>query len=102
MKVHKNLFKTRPVTRTGGSFLAGISKCLDVKLQPLLKFLPSYSNDWEELLHDIRSIKKLPEGTTLFTADARSMYTEIDTEHRIEAVRNWIRKLMDEGNLEPD
>ena len=88
MKVHKEPYKTRPVTGTGGSLLAAISKWLDVKLQPLLKYLPSYFKDWEELIEDLNALNNLPKGSKLFTADACSMYTEIDTEHGLKTIRN--------------
>ena len=101
MKVHKHPFKTRPVTGTGGSLLAGILKWLDVQLQPLLKYLPSYFSDWEELLHDLELLGTLPKGAKLFTADARSMYTEIDTAHGIKAIENWFSKIMNEGKIDP-
>ena len=101
MKVHKHPFKTRPVTGTGDSLLAGISKWLDVQLQPLLKYLPSYFRDWEKLLYDLDFLGTLPKGAKLFTADARSMYTEIDTAHGIKAIENWLSKLITESKIDP-
>ena len=49
IKLHKTKLSSRPVTGTGGSLLAALSKWVDFKLQPLTKFCPAYIRDWEDL-----------------------------------------------------
>ena len=67
-----------------------ISKWLDFQLQRLKPFVPTYIKDSHDLLTKLRNIGGLPPNARLFTADAVSMYTNIDTEHAIRVIGNWM------------
>lgn len=103
-KIHKRTetnpnWKTRPVTSTCGSPLAIASIFLDFKLQPLVHFLPTYCKNWRSLMHELKQLDILPPNAKLFVADAVSMYTNIDTDHGLDIVRNWLNKLIQENKI---
>ena len=87
-KVHKRPWKTRPVLPTCGTFWHGLSRWADVYLQELKQFCPSYLRDSYQLLEELSNIGTLPEGTMMFTMDAVSTYTNIDTNHGLKFSNN--------------
>ena len=91
MKVHKQPLKTRPVVSCSGSLLHPLGVWLDTVLQPIATTLPSFiasSYDLKEALNDIPS---LPNNALLFTADAVSMYTNINTYYAINTIKNFLQ-----------
>ena len=90
------------MTGTGGSLLAAISKLVDVYLQPLAEFSSCYIRNWEHLMELTEDLGKLPAGAKLFTADATSMYTNIDIDHGLAVLRLWLDKLKEEGKIALD
>ena len=58
-------------------------------LQKLKNTIPSYLKDSKELIGMMKELGQLPSNAKLFTADAVSMYTNIDTEHGIETIKKW-------------
>ena len=88
MKIHKGPKKTIQVTRVCGSVIELISTWLDFVLQPLTKFTPSYIKDWKEIKKRLTALGKLPVGAKLFYSNAVSMYTNIDTAHGLEMMKN--------------
>ena len=95
-KVHKRPWKTRPVVPTCGTFWHGLSRWADVYLQELKQFCPSYLRDSYQLLEELSNIGTLPEGTMMFTMDAVSMYTNIDTNHGLKILEQFIGKFRDD------
>ena len=97
-KIHKSkmangLYKTRPVVAKVGSFIEIASKFCDHYLEKLIPFVKTYLKDSFELLDDLSKIPQpLPPDTKLITADAISMYTNIDTKHGIEMLEIFIRR----------
>ena len=97
-KIHKGkmkngLFKTRPVVSKIGSFIEIASKFCDHYLAKLIPFVTTYLKDSFELLHDLSQLPQpLPPRTQLLTADAISMYTNIDTNHGLEILERFIRR----------
>jgi hypothetical protein len=89
-KVHKTPWKTRPVVSCVGSFNEIASKWLDYKLSKLVDLCPSYTKDSYQILEDLAKLGELPPNARLFTSDAVSMYTNIDTEHGIETIGKWL------------
>ena len=77
----------RPIVATCGTALANLSKWVDYKLQQLKPHILTYIKDSDEFLRYVKAFTtllkggKLPRNARLLTADAISMYTNIDTEH---------------------
>ena len=92
MKIQKFPWKTRPVTDCFGSVTAIYSKWLDYWMGELCKNLPTKLRDSQDLLDRIKTLGHLPHGARLFTADAVSMYTNINTAAAIDAIREWLTR----------
>ena len=69
------------------------SKWLNHYLQMLTKFIPTHINNADKLLRWLQTIKGLPPWAFLFTTDADSMYTNIETEHAINIISEWLDEL---------
>ena len=78
-KVHKSPLKTRPIISTSGTRLARLSKWIDRMLQPIAQCIDSYISNSTDLINHIKTKYPLPDTTKIITADAVSMYTNIDT-----------------------
>ena len=90
LKVHKTPWKTRPVVACVGSFAEVFSKWLDHQMKRLLPLSNTYLRDSNQVLDELTALGALPPNAKLFTADAVSMYTNIDTEHAISTFRRWL------------
>lgn len=95
-KVHKTPMSLRPVVSTHSSLLSVFSVWLDYKMKDLLHLVKSYLKDSYSLIQELKEFK-LPDSTLLFTADAKSMYTNIDSASGVSALQELIytnRKLI--------
>jgi len=90
-KVHKTPIQLRPVVSCINSFPSIFSTWLDFRMKELLHIIPSYIKNSTELINDLQHVN-LPKGAKLFTADATSMYTNIDTATGIQAFKNLFDK----------
>lgn len=88
-KIHKNPIKTRPVISGCGSLLHPLGHWIDEELQPIAKSMPSYFKSSFVLKEELISLR-LPPNAVLFTADADSMYTNIDTDHALNIIGEYI------------
>jgi hypothetical protein len=79
-----------------GSFAEIFSKWLDVQLKKLLPLSPTYLQDSNQVLDELEALGPLPPDAKLFTADAVSMYTNIDTCHALMVFSHWFRDYSDE------
>jgi hypothetical protein len=75
-----------------GSMLEGLGKWIDHHPQLICKEIPyifqsSYSVT--ERIRETMNISTLPNNTQLFTADATSMYTNIDTTHSLDVIKHF-------------
>jgi hypothetical protein len=86
-KIHKNPWTTRPIVSVSGSLLHGIGRWVDKILQPFAKAIPSYIKSSAELTTILSSLPPIPSNAKLFTADATSMYTNINTRDAIQRIR---------------
>jgi len=77
-KVHRTPMQLRPVVSCVNSFPSIFSSWLDFRMKELLHWIPSYIKNSTELIKDLWSLN-LPRGAKLLTANATSMYTNIDT-----------------------
>jgi hypothetical protein len=94
-KVHKPDKKTRPVISCVNSIPEIFSKWIDHHLKTVVdsNLLPTYMKDSEQLQ---RSLSKafpngLPPNARLFSVDAVSMYSNIDTAHGLDVIAQWLR-----------
>lgn len=102
MKVHKTPIKTRPIVCCVGTFMNYWSRWLDYYLRKLTPFVKSYVKDTRSIVEYVRGIKNLPSTAMLFTADAQSMYTNIDTNHAITVIGNWLDHIKTEPTFPKD
>ena len=93
LKEHKNPWKMRPIVCCSGTFINCLSKWLDHWLQQLKPLITTYIKDSKELLTKLADLGALPPNARLFTADAVSVYTNIDTDHAIEVISAWLDSL---------
>ena len=89
VKIHKQPWKLRPVVSCCGSFLAAISSWIDYHLQNLRTTIPSFIQDSISLKQQLEQTD-IPSNTKLFTADAISMYTNIDVDHSVTIIKTWL------------
>jgi hypothetical protein len=90
-KIHKTPTQLRPVVSCVNSFPSIFSTWLDFRMKELLHLIPSYIKNSTDLIKELRHIN-LPKGAKLFTADATSMYTNIDTATGIQTFKNLFDK----------
>jgi hypothetical protein len=89
-KVHKVPWKTRPVVSEVSSIQEALSVWIDVQLQQVLYLCPAYLKDSWHFLDRLKTQPPLPANSTIFTADAVSMYSNINTDHALDTVANWL------------
>ena len=100
LKVHKTPMATRPIVSTCGSLLEGVSKWLDYHLKDITPLVPTALRDSYQLLEELKTLGRLPPHARLFTCDAVSMYTNINTKHGVLTFKKWIEQHSNE--LPPD
>ena len=94
-KVHKKqkpYIRFRPIVSQFLTFGAKLSIYLDYKLQPLITTVESYVKDSFQVITQLKSHGKFPPGSKILTADAVSMYTNIDPSEGIPTIKNYIHK----------
>jgi hypothetical protein len=89
-KIHKSPVTLRPVVSGTNSLLAIFSNWLDYKMKELLPFVKSYVKNSFEVINDLKDLK-IPKDALLFSADATSMYTNIDTKTGVTSIQNLIQ-----------
>jgi hypothetical protein len=89
MKVHKEELATRPIVSFPGSMFYALGVWIDFHLQPVAKSFPTYLTSSFELKKNLETLV-IPPNCRLFTADATSMYTNIDTDAAIQAIHDYI------------
>jgi hypothetical protein len=89
-KVHKTPWSTRPIISCSGSLLYSVGIWVDRQLQKIAIQQPSYIKN-SKSLKDMLLALELPPNAMLFTADAVSMYTNIDTKHALHTIGTYLR-----------
>jgi len=87
-KVHKNPVSLRPVISSINSFSSIFSNWLDYKMKQLLPLIKSYTKNSFDVLEELKNLP-IPSNALLFSADAKSMYTNIDTAVGIQTFRDF-------------
>jgi hypothetical protein len=91
-KVHKKpKWQTRPVVSQSGSLLEPLARWVDKQLQKVVALCPCYFRDSKELQHSLEKLGQLPADAVIFSADAKAMYCNIDTDHALWVLRQWFR-----------
>ena len=99
VKVHKSPIKFRPIVSTCGTAVSVLSSWLDYQLQKLKQHISTYLKDSDDLIEQLKELEPLQYNAKLITADARQMYTEINTDHALEVLKMFLEELDDEGKL---
>lgn len=89
-KVHKTPVALRPVVSSVNSFLSVFSTWLDYRMKELLPLIRSHVKNSIEVITDIKALT-IPENALLFSADAQSMYTNIDTNTGLQALQTSLK-----------
>ena len=87
-QVLKTPWATRSVVSGVSSVLEPLSKWVDIQLQRVVHLCPACLKDSWHFLNDIKNLKNL-KGHSIVTSDAKSMYSNIYTEHAIEVIEKW-------------
>jgi hypothetical protein len=90
MKVHKTPLESRPIVSCSGSLLFALGKWVDKKLKIFAHRQPAYFKSSQDL-QTILSTMVIPSHTFFFTADAKSMYTNIDKNRDLAYISSYIR-----------
>ena len=88
-KIHKPTLSTRPVCSDCVSTLHALGQYVNETLQPIMKAQNTYFKD-SFALKEILDSLLLPSNASLFTYNAISMYTKIDTKDCIERLSNLL------------
>jgi hypothetical protein len=88
-KIHKSPWSTRPITSVPGSILYGLGKWVDRELQKVINHISYKCTNSRDVVTTLRDLILQP-GTKLATADAQSMYTNIDTRHALLVISNYL------------
>lgn len=89
-KVHKSPWKTRPIISCSGSITEGLGRWLDYQLQKIVSQLPYVIKSSFELKTTLCNLH-IPKEAKFFSMDAKSMYTNIDTEHALCEIGHFLR-----------
>ena len=90
VKIHKNPWKLRPIVAKCSTILECVSKWLDFKLQKLVALMPAVVKDSQTFRDELITLD-LPKNARVFTADAVSMYTNIDLDHAMQVMCDWMK-----------
>lgn len=98
-KVHKHISKWphprmpegRPIVSDCGSETYEISRLIDYFLQPLAKTSPAYIKDTYHFIQQVKGAR-IPAHAFLVTGDVTALYTNMDIDRSIEAVREIFRQ----------
>ena len=89
-KIHKPVLSTRPVCSDCASLPHALGQWVDEMLQPIAKAQQTYFKDSFTLKRLFNELK-IPRNASLFTYDAVSMYTNIDTDDCIKNLSEFLQ-----------
>ncbi len=89
-KVHKNPVSLWPVVSSTISLMSVFSAWLDYKTKELLPLINSYTRNSTDVIRDLKGLT-LPKSPAIFSANAKSIYTNIDTDLGITTFREFLQ-----------
>jgi hypothetical protein len=90
-RIHKIPMKFRPIESQTNGPIEFCSLFFDSELQPILQSAPGYIIDSAHCQDELERLD-LPPNVRLFTADAIRMYSNIDLDLGIAAIRKWLEE----------
>ena len=90
-KLHKSPISTRPVCSDCASLPHALGQWVDEMLQPIVKAQATYIQDSFTFKAELDKLT-LPPNASIFTYDAVSMYTNIDTEECIASISEFLKR----------
>ena len=90
-KIHKSPWKTRPIVSCPGTQLFNLGKWVDSKLQLVANVQPAYFKDSKDLKAHLDTLN-LPPSARIFSADAVSMYTNINTSAALYEIAQYLHQ----------
>ena len=91
MKVHKTPWATRPIVSCSGSLLYSLAVWVDRKLKSAAIAQQSYIASSKNFKDTLLKSHPFPKNALLFTADAQSYYTSINTHQALREIGNYLR-----------
>ena len=91
MKVHKNPWATRPIVSCSGSLLYSLAVWVDRKLQSAAVAQKSYISSSKGFKDYLFANSPFPANAKIFTADAESYYTAINTNQALREIGSYLR-----------
>ena len=90
-KLHKTPMSTRPVCSDMASLVHPLGQWVTEFLQPIVQTQHTYFKDSFALKRELDTLS-VPPNASLFTYDAISMYTKIDTDDCIARLNSWFNE----------
>lgn len=89
-KVHKTPVKTRPVIPSINSMTSLFSKYIDNLLQPVLRKFHWVVTGTLDTIHKLEELRVIDEDIMIISADAESLYTNIDVHAGLRHIKNLL------------
>jgi hypothetical protein len=96
IKAHKDPIALRPVSSYSSNYLYALGVWCDAKLKEVAQKQNSYIDSSFTLLKQLKELPNLPANAVLVTADARSMYTNINTDRALHDIGLYLRNHPDD------
>ena len=90
-KIHKTPWVTCPIVSVSGSISHGLGCWVDIQLQAICKHISYVICSSTDLSNHLQSLPPQALTSRLFTMDATSMYTNIDTHHAFNVIEHFLR-----------
>lgn len=84
----------RPIVSDCNSDTYRLAEFIEYHLKPISNKHQSYIKDTYDFIEKIKNVK-IPQESLLFTLDIDSLYTNIDTEAGLKAVKKWLKRYPD-------
>jgi hypothetical protein len=98
-KVHKSPVTLRPAVSSSSGLLTIFSTWLDYRMKELLPLVKSFTKNSFDIIKDLKQLN-IPRNALLFSADAKSMYTNIDSATGLLTFQNFFEA--NANNISPN